>query len=668
MIASVIKHVSALFIVLYGYTQDLPPPQVDDFIVHLKDETTIADPPTMPPASYQHSYETLQGLPLDSLKVARIAQLARDVIPIQDTSLFYTFNTQAMRLAKRINHPYLMADIHWNWGEYYLSKFNYLEAFKNYRDAEVLFEQSNHAYYRAKMLYNMGYIESMVADYSRAEVNLFKALSLFKDLNKESQIIGTYNLLGSVYDGMEDYAQAIYYYQAALDLAIRGPHRLYPDLLNNLGVTYQKMGSGTLAIESFRKAIDSPSLIQQNPELYARLLDNLAYAQFIFTPSVLVEDDFLTALRIRDSLQHLPSIIISHLHLSDYYKVHGYVLLARDHAEKALVLSGRKGLQRDQMGALKRLAILEPQMASEHLTHYIRLADALRKNENKQREKFARIQYKTDDYIKANQRLFQQKLLWIVIAIIFLILLVFIYWSMSLRIQNKQLHFAALQQEADEALYALRIDQWRKGEQARQEERERLAEELHDSVLTQLFGIRLHWEVLDLENENTQFQSHSQGILKIEERLRAISHNLVEEPLYNHALLIKNLEVLLKEKSHQGRFAYCLSCEDPEPFEALNEQAKMHIFRIVEEGLHNIVKHAGASKVTLALHSKDQLAIVISDNGSGFREGLIKKGIGLRNMRARTQKINGSFHLATGSTGTTITITLKHQIYGTPTH
>ncbi|WP_417371957.1 hypothetical protein, partial [Gelidibacter japonicus] len=161
MIASVIKHVSALFIVLYGYTQDLPPPQVDDLIVPLKDETTIADPPTMPPASYQHSYETLHGLPLDSLKVARIAQLARDVIPIQDTSLFYTFNTQAMRLAKRINHPYLMADIHWNWGEYYLSKFNYLEAFRNYRDAEVLFEQSNHAYYRAKMLYNMGYIESL---------------------------------------------------------------------------------------------------------------------------------------------------------------------------------------------------------------------------------------------------------------------------------------------------------------------------------------------------------------------------------------------------------------------------------------------------------------------------------------------------------------------------
>lgn len=665
MIMSIVKHVSVLFLVLYGYTQDLPPPQVDDLIVPLRNVTTIADPPTMPSASFQHSYETLQSLPLDSLKVARFAQLARDVIQLQDTSLFYTFNSHAMGLAKKLNHPYLTADIHWNWGEYYLTRFNYLEAFKNYRNAEVLFEQSNHAYYRAKMLYNMGYIESLVADYSRAEMNLFKALVFFKDLNKESQIIGTYNLLGSIYDGMEDYVQAIYYYQAALDLAIRASHRLYPDLLNNLGVTYQKMGSGTLAIESFRKAIGSPGLIELNPELYARLLDNLAYAQFTFTPTVLVEEDFLKALRIRDSLQHLPSIIISHLHLSDYYKGHGHLLLARDHAEKAFILSGSKGLQRDQMGSLKRLAVLEPQMASEHLTNYIRIADALRINENKQREKFARIQYKTDHYIKANQRLFHQKLLWIVIAIIFLILLVFIYWSMNLRIQNKQLHFAALQQEADEALYALRIDQWRKGEQARQEERERLAEELHDSVLTQLFGMRLNWEVLDLENENTHFQSHTQGILKIEERLRAISHNLVEEPLYNHALLIKNLAVLLKEKSHQGRFAYSLSCEDPEPFEALNEQTKMHLFRTVEEGLHNIVKHAGASKVTLALRLKVQLEIVLSDNGSGFREGLIKKGLGLRNMRARTQKINGSFHLATGTIGTTITITLKNQIYGT---
>ncbi|MGV8815347.1 MAG: tetratricopeptide repeat-containing sensor histidine kinase [Gelidibacter sp.] len=668
MIASVIKHVSALFLVLYGYTQDLPPPEVNALIVRLNVETTIPDPPIILPASFQHSYETLQGLPLDSLKIARIAELAREVIQLQDTSLFYTFNSHAMGLAKKINHPYLMADIHWNWGEYYLAKFRYPEAFINYRNAERLFEASNHSYYRAKMFYNMGYIESLVADYSRAEMNLLMSLSIFKELDKRAQIMNTYNLLGSVYDGMEDYAQAIFYYQAALDMAVNGPHQLYPDLLNNLGVVHQKMGSGTLAIDNFKRALGTPDLRQVHPELYARLLDNLAYARFVFTPAAAVEQDLLTALRLRDSLQHLPSIIISHLHLSDYYKAHDQIPLSRAHAEKALEISSSKGLHRDQMGALKRLSILEPHLATEHLTRYIGLADALRKNENKQREKFARIQYETDDYIKANARLSQQKLLWIAIAIIFLILLVFIYWSMSLRIHNKQLHFAALQQDADEAIYAVRIEQWRQGEKARQEERERLAEELHDSVLTQLFGMRLNWEVLDLENNTNDFHSHSQSVLKIEQQLRALSHNLIQEPPYNQALLIENLEVLLQQKSHQGNFDYRMHCEQSAPFEALNEQVKMHLFRIVEEALHNIVKHAVANKVVLSLQIKDHFIIIISDNGSGFREGLVKKGLGLRNMRARSEKINGVFHLVSGKKGTTITIKLKHQDHGKPSH
>ncbi|MGC1632941.1 MAG: tetratricopeptide repeat protein [Gelidibacter sp.] len=625
-------------------------------------------PDSIRSARLLHSYQELDSLPLDSLKVAAFAQLAREVLHLPDTSLFYTFNTRAMELATTMHHTYLMADIHWNWGEYYLSKFRYPEAFINYRNAERLFEASNHTYYRAKMFYNMGYIASMVADYSRAEMNLFMALTLYKELDKRPQIMSSYNLLGTVYDGMEDYAQAIFYYEAALEMAVVGPHLLYADLLNNLGVVHQKMGSGTLALDTFQKALGTPGLQQVHPELYARLLDNLAYTRLLFTPAAAIEQDLITALRLRDSLQHLPSIIISHLHLSDYYKAHDQIPLSRAHAEKALQISSSKGLHRDQMGALKRLSILEPQLATEHLTRYIELADALRKNENKQREKFARIQYETDDYIKANARLSQQKLLWIVIAIIILILLVFIYWSMSLRIHNKQLHFAALQQDADEAIYALRIEQWREGEKARQEERERLAEELHDSVLTQLFGMRLNWDLLDLENNTNDFHSHSQSLLKIEQQLRALSYNLVQQPPYNQALLIKNLEVLLQQKSHQGNFDYLLSCEQPAPFEALHEQVKMHLFRIVEEALHNIVKHAAASKVVLSLQIKDHFIIIISDNGSGFREGLVKKGLGLRNMRARTEKINGVFHLFSEKKGTTITIKLKHQNHGKPSH
>lgn len=223
MTSIIIKHVAALLMVFYGHTQNLAPPPVKDPFAPIKKDPIVQDSSSMFSAGFRQSFDQLNNLPLDSLKVASFAQLARDAIQLQDTSLFYIINSRAMVLAKKLDHPYLMADIHWNWGEYHLSRFRYPEAYVNYREAEQLFEKSNHTYYRAKMFYNMGYIESLVADYSRAEMNLFMALSFFKDLNKEPQIMGVYNLLGSVYDGMEDYAQAISYYKAALDLAARGP-------------------------------------------------------------------------------------------------------------------------------------------------------------------------------------------------------------------------------------------------------------------------------------------------------------------------------------------------------------------------------------------------------------------------------------------------------------
>lgn len=660
MTSFITQHLVLLLLAFYGINHGLPPPGTAKFTNCTLPKQKEPDGPTVLHITFRQTFDSLNHLPADSVKVSRLAQLAREVMHLPDTSLFYLYNSQALVVAQSINHPYLKADVYWNWGEYHLSKFQYSEAFINYRKAELLFATANHTYYRGKMFYNMGFIESLMADYSSAELNLFKALSLFKFLGKKNQILNTYNLLGSLYDGMENHSQAISYYQAALNLAVPDLDSLYPDILNNLAVVYQKTNALSLAIDNYKKALTTPDLKAVRPELYARLLDNLAYAQHLFNPEAKVEGMLLSAWRIRDSLQHLPSVIISHLHLSDYYKAHDQMAVARSHAQSALQLSLSTGQHRDQMGALKRLSFLEPQLAAGHLSHYIEVADALRKNEHKQREKFARIKYETDDYIKANVRLSQQKLLWIAIAVIFLILLVFIYWSMSLRIQNRQLGFTALLQESDEAIFALRISQWRQGEQARQDERERLAEELHDSVLTQLFGMRLHWETQDLEHNTSYFEAPSQAILTIEQHLRAISHNLIQAP-FNQALLIKNLETLLKEKGSQGSFDYTLRCESPEPFEALTESVKVHLFRIVEEALHNIVKHAGASQVEVSLYSQPQLIIVISDNGSGFRRRRIKKGLGLRNMRSRSQKINATFHCNSHKNGTTITIRLKHQ-------
>ena len=284
--------------------------------------------------------------------------------------------------------------------------------------------------------------------------------------------------------------------------------------------------------------------------------------------------------------------------------------------------------------------------------------------ERKTRDKFARIHFETDEYIKANEKLFKEKVVLAAAAIVVTALLLFVFITMNQRNRNKQLKLEAEQQRADEAIYSMRIDQLKQSEKARQEERERIAEELHDSVLGQLYGIRVNWEFQDLEDENgvtITKQEQLNNLLKVEKEIRNLSHNLVANIPDNPTHILENFRTLLKEKSELGQFKYHFKCSEGIDWEEIDEYSKLNLYRIIEEALHNIVKHSGASKVELTIIEKDgSLSITIIDNGKGFGKMGNKKGIGLRNMRSRAKKIGAVLTIQKREKGVAVLIKLKN--------
>ncbi|HGY0811959.1 TPA: sensor histidine kinase, partial [Vibrio cholerae] len=94
------------------------------------------------------------------------------------------------------------------------------------------------------------------------------------------------------------------------------------------------------------------------------------------------------------------------------------------------------------------------------------------------------------------------------------------------------------------------------------------------------------------------------------------------------------------------------------------------LYRVVQESLNNIEKHAKAEKVTVLLQQMgDMLQLMVRDDGVGFssKEALQKRGIGLRNMRERVEFIGGEFELSSEpQLGTEITVLLKldGSVYG----
>ncbi|WP_165828244.1 sensor histidine kinase [Chryseobacterium phosphatilyticum] len=169
-----------------------------------------------------------------------------------------------------------------------------------------------------------------------------------------------------------------------------------------------------------------------------------------------------------------------------------------------------------------------------------------------------------------------------------------------------------------------------------EQDRGRLAEELHDNIISQLNLIRLN-----LNDKKPEELNHD--LKKSMQLIRELSHNLTPPDLNEVDLtdliadyleqINKNIEVIFRH----------FTIEIP-----LSEPVKLNLFRIVQELVSNILKHAEATRVDVSLRiSLNYLMLTVEDNGRGFISGNHSGGIGMRNIQSRAQKIKAIYKLKT---------------------
>ncbi|NJM79903.1 MAG: hypothetical protein HC854_10330 [Flavobacterium sp.] len=85
----------------------------------------------------------------------------------------------------------------------------------------------------------------------------------------------------------------------------------------------------------------------------------------------------------------------------------------------------------------------------------------------------------------------------------------------------------------------------------------------------------------------------------------------------------------------------------------------MNIYRILQETINNVLKHANATEIQLDIIQLDsELLLIIKDNGIGFSVNDVKAGIGLKNIEKRVAALNGKLNLISSEKGTTVDIKL----------
>src|ERR1044072_1929085 len=192
-----------------------------------------------------------------------------------------------------------------------------------------------------------------------------------------------------------------------------------------------------------------------------------------------------------------------------------------------------------------------------------------------------------------------------------------------------------------------------------EKERRRIASDLHDELGPLLSAVKLQINSLnttdpDDEQVISKSSTHLDSIIR---KLREISNNLMP-----NTLVRKGLQKAINEFIENNRDTYGLEirfiCEQDVH---LNQYKEVDIYRIIQEIVHNTVKHAQASLLIIKIVTEgNRLLLMTADNGKGFDYFAKVKdnpGLGLRNLQSRTEVMGGELtcHSEPGK-GTTYTI------------
>jgi len=559
---------------------------------------------------------------------------------------------------------------HWDLAEFFSRNNVKDSAYYHFSIAQKIYNNLGDNSRAGILAYDMAKIQSEVKDYTGSEINAAKAIELLKPLKENLMLYRCYNLLGILAKDLLEYEKSLDYYNIAYDYLqnLESNLQLEPEYENNIGVTYQEMEAHEKAVSYFEKVLDHGGLLSESPDLYARALNNLAKSKYRVTPKSDAESLFIESLKIRDSMGDTTGMAGSHLGLAEFYVQTKDSAKALTNAKKAKIYA-MQSLNNDRiLQALELLTKLDPTNASAYGQKYMALNDSLQQEERKIRNKFNLIRFETDEVVAENQLLARQKQLWTGIAVSLLLLGLSIFVIINQRIKNQKLRFQQEQQASNEKIFNLMLSEKQQFAEGKKLEQKRISEELHDGVLGKMLGARMVLTGLNKKADPDAISERAVAIaaLKdVEGEVRSISHELSHAAYQEIHNFIRSIQDLLKNVSEAAKINHKFSYSDKVDWDGLKGDIKINLYRMVQESLQNAVKHSKCNQIFLDFAVvDDQIQILIQDDGIGFDVGRRKKGIGMRNIRSRVEKLNGSFRIDSKSEeGTSIRFSIPIEYF-----
>lgn len=207
-----------------------------------------------------------------------------------------------------------------------------------------------------------------------------------------------------------------------------------------------------------------------------------------------------------------------------------------------------------------------------------------------------------------------------------------------------------------------KIEQLKAMMDGEEKERVRLSRELHDGLGGMLTGIKLSLRSIQRQQDPAMQQENLAGIMDMlqgmGEEIRQAAHNLMPDMLLKHRLK-EALELYCEQLNTEEQLKIDLQCYGA--LHQLDVSMELQVYRIIQELMQNVVKHAQASLASIQVrYDEGVLCVSVEDNGTGFDTTQRGMGAGLSNIEARVKALNGYFSIASSpSVGTTVYVEIN---------
>lgn len=495
-------------------------------------------------------------------------------------------------------------------------------------------------------------------NYDSCSIYFYKSLQILTKHDSPKNLLLLYNDFGRLYRKLKDYPRALKNYESAFQIEKKlNNEELLATIYNESGIVYEEMGNFDEAINRYQKSLKiqekRKDLVGQGYSL--EFIGGAYLLQKEFSKS---ENYLQKALLIREKTKDQFAVALNLNVLGNLYFEQKDLKKAEIHFIKSNDISQKINYRDLLKSNFQQLAKLykstgKYDLAYENLENYRAINDEIFNIEKLKQIEELSTKYETAEkdklILEQKSKILKRNVL--VCSLLGFLLMGFIFYR---NYQNKQKILLEkeiyLQNElATKALF-----------QGEQNERIRIARDLHDSIGQMLSLIKMN---LSAQEQNSESQKMQNLVDQTIDEVRAISHNLIPEEL-NFGIIsaLENLADKINTSSDTK-----MEIIIPEEIRSVKfrKQNELSIYRIVQEVVNNMVKHADATAINLSIHKlENSLILSIKDNGKGIDDQDIKesKGIGWKNINARVNMMDGKIKINSEKlAGTQIEITLPQN-------